>query len=66
MNLKKFARNTGCCCSGCQRKSDRIIDLVLDEINKLEWHDENSYHAKSHQEGYIKAINDINKLFEKD
>jgi hypothetical protein len=64
--LKKIARDTGCCCSGCQRKSDRIIDLILEEINKLGWQDEDSYHAKSHQEGYFKAIKDINKLFEKE
>ena len=64
MTFKKEARNTGCCCSGCQRKSDLVFEMFIDKINSLKWEDEDSYHPRSHHHGYLKAVRDIKKLFD--
>jgi hypothetical protein len=66
LTFKKTARNSGCCCSGCQRKSDLVFDMFIDKISSLKWSDDDSYHARSHHQGYLKAIKDMKRLFDID
>ena len=66
LTFKKTARNSGCCCSGCHRKSDLVFEMFIDKISSLKWSDDNSYHARSHHHGYLKAIKDMKKMFDID